>query len=224
MPHRYRPLVRGPVVHTDACERQGCHVTRERLAHRGSRDAGPAALLVRRAAAGVAGRLPGGAAVPRCRRRTDVAIGKGTLLCALEIAAQRTRQSSTQMNTLERHPLAARYPEYATAIRRLVRSMPSRLAFSRNIRSWTSRGRFTDGWQPIRCDREAQAVTSSRSAVRNRGHEGRKQLRRVFRREQRSASDEQGATLCRLPRPARRKEFLALTTRRSCRCARSHRA
>ena len=31
-PHRYRPLVRGPVVHTDRCDRQGCHVTRERLA------------------------------------------------------------------------------------------------------------------------------------------------------------------------------------------------
>ena len=31
-PHRYRPLVRGPVVHADHCDRQGCHVTRERLA------------------------------------------------------------------------------------------------------------------------------------------------------------------------------------------------
>ena len=31
-PHRYRPLVRGPVVNTDYCDRQGCDVTRERLA------------------------------------------------------------------------------------------------------------------------------------------------------------------------------------------------
>ena len=30
--HRYRRLARGPVVHTDRCERRGCHVTRERLA------------------------------------------------------------------------------------------------------------------------------------------------------------------------------------------------
>ena len=32
MTHRYRPLVRGPVVNTDYCDRQGCDVTRERLA------------------------------------------------------------------------------------------------------------------------------------------------------------------------------------------------
>ena len=32
MTHRYRPLVRGPVVHADYCDRQGCDVTRERLA------------------------------------------------------------------------------------------------------------------------------------------------------------------------------------------------
>ena len=31
-PHRYRRLTRGPVVNTDYCDRQGCHVTRERLA------------------------------------------------------------------------------------------------------------------------------------------------------------------------------------------------